>query len=98
MPSAKVEQVGGNHYTKGALKCPHCQGEIQHWDIPDAVGMGYVIGCATKYLFRVGLKGEPIEQLQKAKSYIDKKIAQLTVQQEQTEQSGEATAGYTNQQ
>jgi len=37
--------------------------------------MPFNIGTATKYLWRCGLKGEAIEDLQKARYYIDREIA-----------------------
>lgn len=65
---------GGDHYQRGAGKCPHCGEVIQHWDIVSMFGLDYFIGNATKYLFRLGLKGDPKEQVQKAIHYLQKKL------------------------
>jgi hypothetical protein len=35
------------------------------------------IGCAIKYLWRTGRKGDAIEDLRKARWYIDREIARL---------------------
>ena len=37
----------------------------------------YCLGCAIKYLYRYPKKGKPIEDLQKAKTYIDMIIEKL---------------------
>jgi hypothetical protein len=39
--------------------------------------MGFCIGNAIKYLWRAGLKGEQIEDLRKARWYIDREIARV---------------------
>lgn len=39
--------------------------------------MGFCIGNAIKYLWRASLKGEQIEDLRKARWYIDREIARL---------------------
>jgi len=56
-------QVGGTHYTKH---------KIQPWDIIDAYGLNFYEGNALKYLLR--RKGNRLEDLQKAKHYIEKLI------------------------
>jgi len=57
-------QHGGSHYAKG--------GDYQHWDlIADSYGMGYHIGCATKYLCRWKNKNG-IEDLNKAAHFTQK--------------------------
>lgn len=59
-----VAQVGGDHY-----QCA----EVQHWDFIEANGLGYLEGCATKYIERWDTsKGQPVRDLEKALSYIDK--------------------------
>lgn len=62
--AVEVAQVGGTHY----------QTTIQHWDFVAANDMGYFEGQATKYLTRWKKKGG-MEDLLKAKSYVDKLIA-----------------------
>jgi hypothetical protein len=39
--------------------------------------MNFCLGNAIKYIWRAGLKGNPILDLQKAKWYIDREIARL---------------------
>lgn len=38
----------------------------------------FCVGNAVKYLWRAGLKGDAIEDLQKARWYIDREIGRLT--------------------
>ena len=57
-------QVGGTHYK---LK------SIQPWDYITANGIGFLDGNAIKYLTRWRVKGG-IEDLKKARHYIDKLI------------------------
>lgn len=75
---ANATQVGGTHYQDGSAHCPHCGGVLQHWDIVAAFRLDYFVGNATKYLFRIGLKGEPTEQVQKAIHYLTKKLELLS--------------------
>lgn len=58
-------QVGGEHYR---------QTGIQPWDIIDAWGLDFYAGNALKYLYRAGRKGPKVEDLKKARHYIDKMI------------------------
>lgn len=39
--------------------------------------MNFCIGNAIKYLWRAGLKGDTIEDLRKARWYVDREIARL---------------------
>ena len=39
--------------------------------------MNFCVGNAIKYLWRAGLKGEHIEDLRKARWYIDREIARI---------------------
>lgn len=55
------EQVGGDHYAS----------EFQHWDLIELHGVGYLEGCATKYLCR-WQKKNGVEDLRKALSYVEK--------------------------
>lgn len=73
----EVQQVGGDHYTRGSGKCPSCGVELQHWDIVRMFNLNYFIGTATKYFFRFRDKGMPLEDLKKGRSYIDKEIEHL---------------------
>ena len=40
--------------------------------------LNFCLGNAVKYIWRAGEKGEPIEDLQKARWYIDREINRLT--------------------
>lgn len=62
--SANDMQVGGTHY----------QAEIQHWDLIEDYGIGYLEGCATKYLTRYPDKGQALKDLNKADHYVMKLI------------------------
>jgi hypothetical protein len=63
--SANEKQVGGDHYTR--------YGDLQHWDVVHHFGLDYFQGQITRYVFRWRHKGG-IEDLRKAKHYIDKYI------------------------
>lgn len=64
MENANDRQVGGNHYkTKG----------LQHWDLVEIFGWDYFQGQITKYLMR-WRKKNGIEDLEKARHYLDKYI------------------------
>jgi hypothetical protein len=41
--------------------------------------MGFCLGNAVKYIWRADLKGDAIEDLHKARWYIDREIARRTV-------------------
>ena len=56
------EQVGGDHYSKLA---------IQPVTYINANGLSYLAGNVVKYISRYNHKGKPLEDLQKAKHYID---------------------------
>ena len=64
--SAKAYQVGGKHYTHH---------EVQPWDIIDMYGLSFYEGNVLKYLLRQ--KGRRIEDLQKAKHYLERMIESL---------------------
>jgi len=59
-------QVGGDHYAKRA---------IQPWDIWDEYEMDPWRANAVKYLLRAGDKGPALEDLKKARHYLDECIA-----------------------
>jgi hypothetical protein len=58
-----VAQEGGDHY----------QAEYQHWDWVGDVGLGYLAGCATKYVSR-WWKKNGLQDLLKARTYVEKMI------------------------
>lgn len=61
--SEQPEQVGGNHY----------ESEYQHWSWVIDAGLGYLEGCATKYVSR-WWKKNGLQDLLKAKTYVQKMI------------------------
>lgn len=63
--TANDRQEGGNHYKQF--------GKLQPWDIIIHFGCDFLTGNAIKYLLRWPHKGK-IEDLKKAKHYIDKLI------------------------
>ena len=63
--STYVEQVGGDHYAA----------DLQHWDVMGRYDVDYLSGTATKYLMRWRKKAKPVEDLGKAKSYLQKRLA-----------------------
>lgn len=76
--SANDEQVGGSHYQPDE----EAQGRAsllglpvqQHWDFVFIHGYNYLQGNASKYLDRYSRKGTPVQDLKKAKHYIEKLI------------------------
>jgi len=67
---SEVKQVGGDHY----------ESEFQHWDWVEDSGMGYLEGCATKYVTRWRDKGTGKEDLEKARSYVTKVLQKFQTQ------------------
>lgn len=61
MSDANKIQVGGAHY----------QSDLQHWDLIELHGIGYLEGCATKYVTR-WRKKNGVQDLQKAEHYATK--------------------------
>lgn len=85
--SANDRQVGGDHYKGGGC---------DHWDIVYERGWCYLVGAATKYLWRLGRKGDELKKLEdveKAIHYLEKKAEQLRNELAQ----GGANGQYTNQ-
>lgn len=58
---ANSRQVGGAHY-----KSP-----LEHWDMVEEIGMGYLEGCATKYVSR-WRKKNGLQDLEKGLHYVQK--------------------------
>lgn len=58
-------------------KVAHYAGETQHWDVVLERNWCYLVGNATKYLWRLGKKHPSLigqlEDLDKARHYLDKK-------------------------
>ena len=54
------------HYTRGGIEC---------WDVIEAWGLNYNLGCVLKYLSRAGHKTpDAREDLQKAIAYLQREI------------------------
>lgn len=62
-----VKQVGGDHYGDQS---------IGHWDLMEEFDISYLEATASKYIIRYDRKGKPREDLEKAKSYLQKVIVQ----------------------
>ena len=54
-----------DHYTLGG---------IETWDFIEAKQLNYNLGNVVKYVTRCDHKGDPIEDLQKARQYLDREI------------------------
>jgi hypothetical protein len=68
----QIAQVGGTHYSNKLGVCPHCQGEIQAWDL--TANMPFLEASAIKYLIRHAAK-DGFDGLKKAISYVEKRMA-----------------------
>lgn len=53
------------HYTAGGMEAI---------DVIEAFGLGFHLGNAAKYVLRAGRKGDAIEDLKKARWYLDREI------------------------
>ena len=51
--------------------------KIEPIDVIEAWGLGFHLGCLLKYVCRAGRKGERLEDLRKARWYLDREIARL---------------------
>jgi hypothetical protein len=67
--SAREKQYGGDHYKKLG---------VEPWDVvgtwPQAQQVGFYRGNALKYLMRAGNKDDPLQEIQKARHYLDRLI------------------------
>ena len=50
------------------------QNKIEHWDFVKYMGLDYLLGCATKYVFRNRFKGQKKQDLNKVLKYVNKFI------------------------
>lgn len=62
--SANNRQVAGNHYSA----------PMQHWDFVVANDLNYFEGQITKYVTRCRKKGQTVQDLEKAKHFLEKYI------------------------
>lgn len=60
---ANARQVGGKHY----------ESELQHWDVIERYGIGYLEGCSSKYVTRARKKNG-LQDVEKCEHYIEKLI------------------------
>lgn len=57
---------------------PHYHaGKIETIDVIEAWDLGFCLGNVVKYILRHRLKGDPLTDLQKARWYLDREIANL---------------------
>ena len=61
------------HYTSLGVKCKGCGHDIECIDVVEH--MNFNLGNVVKYAWRVDDKDEPIENLRKARQYLDFEIA-----------------------
>lgn len=54
------------HYKAGGVECI---------DVIEALGLGYRLGNCMKYIWRADSKGKRLEDLKKARWYLDREIA-----------------------
>ena len=89
MSAANQKQIGGNHYKHG--------GE-EHWDRVNRLNLNYFQAATTKYVERCYLKGNAIQDLQKAVHFLEKLIE---IEQRKADAAcsdgAEPTRGYVNQ-
>lgn len=82
---ANETQIGGDHYKAK-------DGGEEHWDRVARLGLNYFQACATKYIERCYLKAKQpyytIEDLKKAKHFIDKLIELESDKHQELEASG----------
>jgi hypothetical protein len=51
--------------------------KFEPWDVILDWGLGFLLGNVVKYVARAGRKGDALEDLRKAREYLDKEIASL---------------------
>lgn len=59
----------------------YCANGIEAMDVIEAYGLNFALGNAVKYILRCGHKGDmadAIEDLEKARAYIDREIQRRT--------------------
>jgi hypothetical protein len=63
------------HYTSSPAKCSACGHPIECIDVVQH--LGFCEGNVIKYVWRHGLKHDALEDLKKARWYLDKEIARI---------------------
>lgn len=64
---------------KSAVDHPHHyrSGGIEAIDVIEAFGLGFNLGNVAKYVLRAGRKADALEDLMKARWYLDREIARM---------------------
>jgi len=62
------------HYTQGDARCSQCGHPIECIDVTEH--HGFAVGNAIKYLWRHQYKGSPLQDLEKARWYVERAIEQ----------------------
>lgn len=52
--------------------------DVEPIDVIEAWGLNFHMGCILKYVCRAGRKGDKVEDLKKARWYLDREIQRLT--------------------
>lgn len=62
--------IAPTYYTRGGIEC---------FDVIDAWGLNYYMGCALKYIARCGFKdgADSVSDLEKAVSYLTREIERV---------------------
>lgn len=88
--SANKNQVGGTHYNVGD--------KPQHWDLVyEYLDGDYLLGAATKYIFRYGKKGDKLKSVEDLKKAIHFLMKKIEMTQLEALSEGEPTSAYVNQ-
>lgn len=53
----------------------YCVNGVEVLDVIEAFGLGYHLGNTLKYILRAGRKGDRLEDLRKARFYLDREIS-----------------------
>lgn len=69
-----------SHYTGSGINCPDCGREIECIDITRE--MNFCRGNVIKYVWRAGKKGDAIEDLFKARQYLEFEIDRMKSEKE----------------
>lgn len=85
--AANDKQIGGDHYQ------PVQVGAVQHWDFCAAYNLDYFQGVITKYVTR-WKKKNGLQDLEKAKHYLEKYIELERSKIEQAGAAGDSEPGH----
>ena len=88
-----VEQLDWIDYDEYKSKIEHPDhytlGGIETWDFIEAKKLNYNLGNVVKYVTRCDHKGTPIEDLQKARQYLDREIQRRQDDEDERRQDDE---------